>query len=190
MDETTLTLKAACPATLIPAGDRVVLPAGTQVMVTQTLGGAVTVRARGMLYRIMGEGLAALEEDFVAAALGGGRSGEETATSGITAGALEETAVWAALRECYDPEIPLNIVDLGLIYGVSLMPGDGGKTRVEVTMTLTAQGCGMGPVIAEDAKRRVEALPQVESARVEIVWEPAWTPQRISLEGRQRLGLE
>ena len=97
--------------------------------------------------------------------------------------------MWAALKTCFDPEIPVNIVDLGLVYDLSIEPTAGGHT-VEVRMTLTAPGCGMGPVIAEDARQKIAALPTVESAKVHIVWDPVWTPQMISDEGRKVLGLE
>jgi metal-sulfur cluster biosynthetic enzyme len=93
------------------------------------------------------------------------------------------------MRGCYDPEIPVNIVDLGLIYDLRIDEGEEGK-QVFVKMTLTAQGCGMGPVIADDAKTRIEKLGSVESAHVDIVWEPQWNPRMISEEGKKVLGLE
>jgi metal-sulfur cluster biosynthetic enzyme len=97
--------------------------------------------------------------------------------------------VWDALRGCYDPEIPVNIVDLGLVYDLKIS-GEEDSRIVEVKMTLTAQGCGMGPVIAEDAKTRIESLPQVSEVTVDIVWEPAWNPRMMSEEGKKVLGLE
>ena len=100
-----------------------------------------------------------------------------------------EDQVWEALRGCYDPEIPVNIVDLGLIYDLRIEDGESAK-QVFVKMTLTAQGCGMGPVIADDAKTRIEKLSSVDSAQVDIVWEPAWNPRMISEEGKKVLGLE
>ena len=93
------------------------------------------------------------------------------------------------IKKIYDPEIPVNIVDLGLIYDLTIKEGEKGK-KIFVKMTLTAQGCGMGPVIAEDAKTRVEKLITVESAQVEIVWDPQWNPRMISEEGKKVLGLE
>ena len=98
--------------------------------------------------------------------------------------------VLEALKVVYDPEIPVNIVDLGLIYDLALTPGERGGRKVEVKMTLTAQGCGMGPVIAADAKSKLEAQPGVESAEVAIVWDPVWNPRMISEAGRKQLGLE
>lgn len=178
-------LNRDCAATLIPAGDTVTLPKGTAVVVSQALGGTVTVRAPNGLFRINGSDLDALGED-VAQVLAEKEKRSEPAEN---AGELTEEQVWEALRGCYDPEIPVNIVDLGLIYNLSIEPRENGKNFVGVQMTLTAQGCGMGPVIAEDAKTRIEALPQVEAAQVDIVWDPVWTPQMISEEGKMKLGL-
>src|SRR5690606_6336399 len=103
---------------------------------------------------------------------------------------FSEGAVWEALKGCFDPEIPLNIVDLGLVYDLAVGDAPNGGRRVDVKMTLTAPGCGMGPVIAEDARRRIAALPKVEEAQVHIVWDPQWSPHMISDEGRKVLGLE
>jgi probable FeS assembly SUF system protein SufT len=167
-----------CPATVIPAGDAVVLPSGTDVFIAQTLGGNVTVRTEGGLYRIAAENASAIEGY---AATGPGQE---------LPGGFSEEAVWAALRSCFDPEIPVNIVDLGLVYDLSVEPASEGGNSVEVKMTLTAPGCGMGPVIAEDARRKIASLPTVASARVHIVWDPVWTPQMISPDGRKALGLE
>ena len=97
--------------------------------------------------------------------------------------------VWDALRGCYDPEIPVNIVDLGLVYDLKI-DGAGEGHTVDVKMTLTAQGCGMGPVIADDAKTRIESIPEVESVNVSIVWDPPWNPRMMSDEGKKALGLE
>lgn len=175
-----IVLKRDCPATVIPAGDSVALPKGTSVYVTQALGGTITVRAQSGLFRIDRRNIDALGDDVAEAVA----SSDEKVT-----GEFSEDLVWEALRSCYDPEIPINIVDLGLIYNLALEPRGNDKFGVDVKMTLTAQGCGMGPVIAEDAKTRIESLPQVEEAHVEIVWDPVWTPQMISEEGKKKLGL-
>jgi len=104
---------------------------------------------------------------------------------------FSEELVWDAMRGCFDPEIPVNIVDLGLIYDLQINEADAeGRHEVNVKMTLTAQGCGMGPVIADDAKKNIEALAGVSKAQVDIVWDPPWTPHMISEAGRQKLGLE
>ena len=105
-------------------------------------------------------------------------------------GPFSEELVWDALRQCFDPEIPVNIVDLGLIYDLQIQEAESGLYRVDVKMTLTATGCGMGPTIAADAQSKIEALSAVESATVDIVWDPQWTPHMISGEGRKILGLE
>ena len=112
------------------------------------------------------------------------------APSAATAGGFNEAAVWSALKTCFDPEIPVNIVDLGLVYDLAIERAGDGTHTVEAKMTLTAQGCGMGPTIAEDARQKIAALPTVTSAKVHIVWDPIWTPQMISPEGRKALGLE
>ncbi len=179
----THTLSCDVPATAIPAGEPVTLPAGTEVHLTQTLGGNVTVRTEQGLFRIASS---------LAGAISGYTPGPAGATGGTetAAGDFTENAVWDCLRTCFDPEIPVNIVDLGLVYDLAAEKTADGRYRVEVKMTLTAPGCGMGPVIAEDAREKIAALPQVESANVHIVWDPVWTPQMISKEGRQALGLE
>lgn len=174
------TLTADVRATVIPAGDVVTLPRDTEVFIVQTLGGNVTVRTDRGLFRIA-------RED--AATIGGYTPQGETAAQAHE-GEFSEQAVWNALKTCFDPEIPVNIVDLGLIYDLAIDHTAGGAHAVEVKMTLTAPGCGMGPVIAEDARQKIAALPTVESAKVHIVWDPQWTPQMISETGRKVLGLE
>ena len=174
-----LTLISDCPATAIPAGDKLVLKSGTSVFITQTLGGNVTVRTDGGLYRIARADAGAI----------GGFSLEAEATAAAP-GDFSEQAVWDALKTCFDPEIPVNIVDLGLVYDLAVEKTPAGSNTIEVKMTLTAPGCGMGPVIAEDARQKISALPMVESAKVHIVWDPQWTPQMISDAGRKILGLE
>ncbi len=174
------TLVHDCPATAIPAGDVVSLPAGTEVFIVQTLGGNVTVRTDGGLYRIARENVAAI----------GGYEASVAVEPPVPEGGFSEDAVWAALRTCFDPEIPVNIVDLGLIYDLAVEATPEGGHAIEVKMTLTAPGCGMGPVIAEDARQKISQLPTVTSAKVHIVWDPQWAPQMISETGRKALGLE
>jgi probable FeS assembly SUF system protein SufT len=174
----THTLSRDCPATAIPAGDVVTLPQGSDVFITQTLGGNVTVRTDRGLFRIAAENAGALAGYTPSGAMAPAPVGE-----------FSEDAVWATLKTCFDPEIPVNIVDLGLVYDLAVEKTATGHT-VEVKMTLTAPGCGMGPVIAEDAREKIAALPTVESAKVHIVWDPIWAPQMISPEGRKVLGLE
>lgn len=171
-----------CSATIIPEGTAITLEKDTPVYITQTLGGNVTVRVGGRLYRISNLDLDALEEVDLGETAASTESGE--------AGEFSEDSVWSALRQCFDPEIPVNIVDLGLIYDMRIDELDSGKKGVAIKMTLTAQGCGMGPTIAQDAKDRVEQLDEIEKADVQIVWEPVWSPQMISDTGRKALGLE
>ena len=169
-----------CSATTIPSGEAVTLKSGEKVFITQTLGGNVTVRAGQGLYLIASVDVDALA-DYEAGESSGAPSDEE---------AFSEEAVWNALKQCFDPEIPINIVDLGLIYDLRIDDLDSGKKRVFIKMTLTAQGCGMGPVIAQDAKVRVEQIDEIDSAEVDIVWDPVWNPQMISDQGRKVLGIE
>ena len=178
----THTLSGDCPATAIPAGHAVTLRKGDPVFITQTLGGNVTVRTDGGLFRIAKEN-ATLLTGYAAAE----STGPSTGSGQI---AFSEQAVWDALKTCFDPEIPVNIVDLGLIYDLAIEQTPAGAHTIEVKMTLTAPGCGMGPTIAEDARQKIAALPTVESAKVHIVWDPQWAPQMISETGRKILGLE
>lgn len=168
-------------ATQIPAGTPATLTKGTEVWVTQTLGGNITVRCDLGLFRIDAVDAGAVGEEFAA-----GAAPEPAAPTG----AFSEQRVWDALKTCFDPEIPVNIVDLGLVYDLAVEKTPAGGHHVDVKMTLTAPGCGMGPVIANDAKNKILALPGVESANVVIVWDPVWTPQMISPDGRKVLGLE
>lgn len=177
-----ITLKRGVKAIQIPAGTEVRISEGTAVQMVQSLGGSYTVAVIGQsgLYRIPGK-----EAD----ALGLTPSSQDAPSEG--AGELSEALVWEKLKTCYDPEIPVNIVDLGLIYSTEIVPATAEKTgkRVEVKMTLTAQGCGMGPAIAADAREKILTLSGVSEADVQVVWEPAWNPSMISPEGKKRLGM-
>jgi probable FeS assembly SUF system protein SufT len=168
----------------VPAGYAVSLPVGTEVVITQSLGGSYTllVPSYGGLFKLASRDADAIGQEAVAEAAAAAvkpLSGEEL-----------EQRIWQSLKTCYDPEIPVNIVDLGLIYEMKILPLEGGLSRVEVKMTLTAQGCGMGTSIASDAQYKLLDLPGVKEADVAIVWEPAWTPQRISPEGKTVLGIQ
>jgi probable FeS assembly SUF system protein SufT len=174
----TVILSRDCDAVQIPAGNTVALPAGTEVDITQTLGGSYTVHALGGLFRIAPKDADALGLKAEAAA---GPKAE---------GVADEKLVWDALRTCFDPEIPVNIVDLGLVYDMGLDDLPTGNKKVFVKMTLTAPGCGMGATIAGDAQQKILALPGVEDASVEIVWDPPWHQSMITVEGRRQLGLE
>jgi probable FeS assembly SUF system protein SufT len=173
-------LTRECEAVQVPLGSPLTLEKGLEVFITQALGGSFTVQvpAYGGLYRIAGRDADAL-----------GKSSDDAVSPVSVSGDLE-AMVWEQLKTCYDPEIPVNIVDLGLVYALEVAPLDGGAKRVDVKMTLTAQGCGMGGSIAADAKYKILGLPTVSEAEVEIVWSPVWNPNMISPEGRAKLGME
>jgi probable FeS assembly SUF system protein SufT len=182
-----LTLSRDTAATIIPAGDVQTLKAGTRAVISQALGGTVTIRTDSGLFRLASKdwdalGDAAAEELSAAA---------EAAELDHTDAAFSEDLVWEAMKSCFDPEIPVNIVDLGLIYDMQVsQPDVDGQHAINVKMTLTAQGCGMGPAIAEDAKQSIERLAAVSTAQVDIVWDPPWTPHMISDSGRAKLGID
>lgn len=178
---TSVELTRDCEAVRIPAGDTVTLSAGTPVDITQTLGGTYTVHAQGALYRI-----AAKNSD----ALGLEPASDPPPETAAIASELNEELIWSTLRTCFDPEIPVNIVDLGLVYDMHVDRLPSGRGAVFVKMTLTAPGCGMGGVIAGDAQQKILALPGVEEAQVEIVWDPPWHHSMISEQGRKVLGLD
>ena len=173
-------LQREVEAIAIPAGTPKKLAAGTEVIITQDLGGTFTVHAPevGGLFRIQGRDGDALGRTVAQAKTGSG------------GGRIGEDEVWAVLKTCYDPEIPVNIVDLGLIYSLEMKGNEGGGHRVEVKMTLTAQGCGMGPSIAADGRQKILSLEGVQEAQVDVVWDPPWGPQMITPEGRKKLGMD
>ena len=172
-----------CEVVQIPAGHRLTLPRGTEAVVTQSLGGTFTLQVPrlGALVRLGGQDADAIGLEAPAPARAPGPQAD--------AGDLE-LQVWDALKTCYDPEIPVNIVDLGLVYDLHVAEAPDGRSAIAVKMTLTAQGCGMGATIAADAENKIQTLPGVSQARVEIVWDPPWSPQMISPEGREKLGIE
>jgi len=177
-----------CPAVAVPAGHTLMLPQGTEVTITQSLGGSYTllVPSYGGLFRLSDRDADAIGREKRS----GEGTGEGTGPSqgkALTGEALERE-IWETLKTCYDPEIPVNIVDLGLIYDMHVdQLADG--ARVDIKMTLTAQGCGMGTSIAADARNKILDLPGVVEADVQVVWDPPWTPEKISPEGRAVLGI-
>lgn len=178
----TVELARDCEAVQIPAGTPVTLPKGTSVDITQTLGGTYTVHAMGGLYRIATKDADALGFETTSA----GTPGPKAEASGP----VDEKSIWEILKTCYDPEIPVNIVDLGLVYDLAIETLPSGQGKVSVKMTLTAPGCGMGTVIAGDAQNKILSLPGVDDASVEIVWDPPWHQSMISPAGRAMLGIE
>ena len=174
-------LERECAAVRVPSGEGALLPEGVPVYLVQSLGGSFTVQAPtvGGLFRI-----APADAD----ALGLVPASAAPPPKRAPKGPASEEEVWAALRQCYDPEIPVNIVDLGLVYDLTLAPAKGRGTHVAVKMTLTAPGCGMGPAIAGDARARILAVPGVADAEVSLVWDPPWSADMASPEGRRVLG--
>jgi probable FeS assembly SUF system protein SufT len=185
MNGISVELKRDCEAIQIPLGTAVTLKAGTPVVVTQSLGGSFTAQGPDGLFRLAARDADALGLEQPAAPA----PAADTHPSATDAPA-DERRIWETLKTCFDPEIPVNIVDLGLVYDLRLQTLAGGRSRVLVKMTLTAPGCGMGTVIASDARDKLLGLPGVQDAVVEIVWDPPWHQSMITVEGRRILGLE
>ena len=166
---------------IVPAGDKVTLLKGEEATLTQDLGG-YTVIVRGNMFRLA---------DKDADALGIQVAPKQANAAGTTRSKEDlEKEIWAQLKNCYDPEIPVNIVDLGLVYGCALEPIGAGQTwKADVKMTLTAPGCGMGPVLAQDVQNRLLNLEEIEEANVEIVWDPPWNQGLMTDAAKLQLGL-
>jgi probable FeS assembly SUF system protein SufT len=178
-------LKRDCEGVLIPAGTKITLQAGEPVTITQALGGSFTVLIHGNMARIDARDADALGQDHVS---GQAPAAPPTEPS-PAAGEVSEDKVMEQLRTCYDPEIPVNIVDLGLIYDMQIQPLPAGGSRVEIKMTLTAPGCGMGPVLQQDVESRVSSIPGVKEAAVFLVWDPPWSRDMLTDAARLELGL-
>jgi probable FeS assembly SUF system protein SufT len=181
-----VTLERNCEATMIPSGFRTVLPAGSVVVVHQTLGGNFTVLTdQGALARIDEKDAEALGKEYVALARKAAEAKSPEATEG---GQFSEQQVWDRLRTVYDPEIPASIVDLGLVYDVHAEQTAEGGHRVLVSMTLTAPGCGIAPILVEDVRHKVRSIPGVTDVVVDVVFDPPWDPSRMSDAARLLLG--
>jgi len=179
-----VTLARDVEASVVPIGTKVTLQKGEEVFITQSLGGSYTVIVRGNMFRIESKDADALGVE--AAAKPASRDPGHPATPEEL-----EKEIWAAMRTCYDPEIPVNIVDLGLIYDCKVSPlADRSSNQADIKMTLTAPGCGMGPVLAQDVQNKILSIEGIDEANVELVWDPPWNPQMISPEGKERLGLD
>ena len=175
-----LTIERDCEAILIPSGDPIKLIKGTHVRITQALGGDYTLFVNGNLVKISGED---------ADAIGMKQETQETPEVNHKPGEpVQEEQVWEQLRTVYDPEIPVNIVELGLIYDLQINNKKAGSF-INVKMTLTAPGCGMGPAIAMDAETKIRNIPGVNNVLVEIVWEPMWDREMMSDEAKLQLGM-
>ncbi len=171
-----ITLSRACEVREIPSGTRHVLPMGTEVRISQSLGDSYTVAtARGSMYRIEGKDADAL-----------GLSVNQAAQQGR----FSEEAVWGELRTIFDPEIPVNIADLGLIYSCVITPLQELGNRIEIKMSLTAPGCGMADVLKADVERKLSRLPGVKEVSVEVVFDPPWDASRMSEAAKLQLGLD
>jgi probable FeS assembly SUF system protein SufT len=180
-ENTEFTLNRDVEAIEIPSGRKFTLEKGTQGVITQTLGGSYTVATPYGLSRVADKDLDALGVEKPQA--------ESKPSVARSNGEVSEDEVWNQLKQCFDPEIPVNIVDLGLVYDCRLIKKDDGGTKVEVKMTLTAPGCGMGPAIAHDAQGKILSIDGVDEADVQLVWDPPWNQNMISEAGRMKLGM-
>jgi probable FeS assembly SUF system protein SufT len=178
-EKTIISLSRDCTALLVPSGARIMLHEGTEVTVTQSLGSSYTVSVYGNLARIDGKDADAL-----------GKTPTDP-LSELPENATIEEKVWHQLKTVYDPEIPVNIVDLGLVYECHATPDlvDNTGFNIDIIMTLTAPGCGMGPVIAHDAKQKILAIPGVKAADIEIVFDPPWDQSKMSDMAKLELGM-
>ncbi|MBE6412365.1 MAG: DUF59 domain-containing protein [Opitutales bacterium] len=196
LDLKNIKLLRECSAMLIPAGVKVLLAKDNIVEVTHRLGGNYTVRGIFGMARIEGKDADALglqpedsNRDSCSTATEISNERQAKTSDAPTQSTLEESDIWEAAKTVYDPEIPVNIVDLGLVYRLQIFDEENGTKRVEADMTLTAPGCSMGPMIAEDLRMRIESLPSVSQASVNIVWDPPWNKDMMSEEARMILGL-
>ncbi len=168
-----------CAAVLVPQGDVVNLPAGSVGYITQGLGGSYTVFVEGNLFRIAGSDADAIGKD-------------PPELLELPAGASDEAVeqlVWKQLRTCFDPEIPINVVDLGLVYEAVVSTREDGERQVDVKMTLTAPGCGMGDILIDDVRTKLELIPTVAEADVELVFDPPWNRMMMSEAARLETGM-
>ena len=168
-----------CAAVLVPQGDVVTLPAGSVGYITQALGGSYTVFVEGNLFRIAGSDADAIGKD-------------PPEPLELAAGASDEAVeqlVWKQLRTCFDPEIPINVVDLGLVYEAVVSHREDGERQIDVKMTLTAPGCGMGDILIDDVRTKLELIPTVAEADVELVFDPPWNRMMMSEAARLETGM-
>lgn len=176
-----ITLTRDVDASVIPIGTKVTLQKGEQANITQSLGGSYTVVVNGNMFRIEGK-----DADALGMAVTEKKTG---ATSGPVTQEHVEKEIWNQLRTCYDPEIPVNVVDLGLIYDCHIESMGANSYRVGVKMTLTAPGCGMGPVLQQDVQNKLLSLEAVDDVSVELVWDPPWNQSMLSEAAKLQLGL-
>lgn len=172
-------LQRDCEAVLVPAGNEVILPAGQIGYITQSLGGSFTIYIEGNLFRVAGKDADAL----------GKEPPEELTLPNDADDSDVEKLVWEQLHTCFDPEIPINIVDLGLVYDVSVSHRDDGKRDVYIKLTLTAPGCGMGDILVEDAREKVSLIPTVADTDVDMVFDPPWNYSMMSEAAKLETGM-
>jgi probable FeS assembly SUF system protein SufT len=177
-----ITLTRDCEAALVPSGTKVTLERGEQAYITQALGGSYTVVVNGNMFRVEGKDSDALGLEPVST------PADRVRGKSLTQEQLERVA-WDQMRTCYDPEIPVNIVDLGLIYDCSISRIEGAGNRMDVKMTLTAPGCGMGEHLRQDVQNKLLSIPGVDEVNVELVWEPQWNQAMMTEAARLELGL-
>jgi probable FeS assembly SUF system protein SufT len=181
-ENTEFTLSRDVEAIQIPSGTKTTIAQGTPGVITQALGGTYTVATYQGLARVA-------EKDADALGLEKPSSNDAEKAAPSSDAEVDEKMVWDQLKQCYDPEIPVNIVDLGLVYDCTLTKRPEGGTKVDVKMTLTAPGCGMGPAIAYDAQSKILTIDGVDEADVQLVWDPPWNQSMISEAGRMKLGM-
>ncbi|CAL7962874.1 putative metal-sulfur cluster biosynthetic enzyme [Gammaproteobacteria bacterium] len=177
IEQETIKLTRDVTVVLVPLGSLITLPKNTEVTIMQSLGGTYTITTPGSMYRLENKDADALGKTHL------------TFTLAENENIALEDKIWNVLRTCYDPEIPVNIVDLGLIYGIDIAPNADNKSNVIIRMTLTAPGCGMGPIITADAKEKVLSLPEVSSVEIELIFDPPWDRSMMSDQAKLELGL-
>lgn len=181
MSNDPVTLTRDVEAAVVPVGTKVTLMKGETAYITQSLGGSYTVVVNGNMFRLA-------DKDADALGLEVKKPTTTTLSGPVTQEALEKQ-VWESLKTCYDPEIPVNVVDLGLIYDCHLTPVGANSYKADVKMTLTAPGCGMGPVLAQDVQNKLISLEPIDEANVELVWDPPWNQGMMTEAAKLQLGL-
>lgn len=176
-----VTLTRDCPAVIVPWGTPVTLEQGSQAQITQRLGGTYTVVIDGSMYRIEGKHADALGFEIE-------EEPERDSLEPLSTEQVQEEA-WERLATCYDPEIPIDIVNLGLVYACDVTPLEDGRHRIDVKMTLTAPGCGMGTLLADEARSKLLTIPGVDEVEVELVWDPPWDRHMMSEAARLQMGM-
>ena len=176
MDENQIITNRDCSGVLIPSGEHIKLKKGTQVKITQSLGGYFTLYVNGNLVKLSGEDADAIGKKI-------------KVKNHNQIHSFDESLIWEQLKTCYDPEIPVNVVDLGLIYNLDCKEKSTNKYFINIKMTLTAPGCGMGPAIAMDVETKVKGLSFIDDVLVELVWDPIWNQDMMTEEARLKLGM-